>query len=103
MKDNLKMRLVRAPWYRGCEILILSEDERGVVVNMELKEREIGTMTESSLNIDDKSAQTLMDDLWTAGFRPTEGSGSAGSLKATENHLNDFRKIVAKTLDIDLK
>lgn len=48
------------------------------------------------------SAQVLMDDLWAAGLRPTEGSGSAGSLKATENHLNDMRKIVAKQLDISI-
>lgn len=40
-----------------------------------------------------RDAQVLMDDLWKAGLRPTEGSGSAGSLAATERHLADLQKI----------
>ena len=48
-------------------------------------------------------SQTLMDDLWKCGVRPTEGKGSAGSLKATESHLKDMRKIAFKKLGIDHK
>ena len=40
------------------------------------------------------AAQQLMDELWRVGFRPTEGSGSAGSLAATERHLADMRRLV---------
>lgn len=47
-----------------------------------------------------KEAQRLMDELWDCGIRPSEGSGSAGSLKATQNHLEDMRKIVSKMLAI---
>ncbi len=43
------------------------------------------------------SAQQLMDELWNVGLRPTEGAGSAGSLAATERHLNDMRALVFKT------
>ncbi len=43
---------------------------------------------------DNDSIQRLMDELWHAGFRPTEGSGSAGSLAATERHLADMRTLV---------
>lgn len=38
--------------------------------------------------------QQLMDELWRAGLRPTEGSGSAGSMAATERHLEDMRTLV---------
>jgi len=38
-------------------------------------------------------AQQLMDSLWNCGLRPTEGSGSAGSLAATQKHLEDMRKL----------
>lgn len=48
-------------------------------------------------------AQAFMDELWRAGFRPTEGSGSAGSLAATQAHLNDLRAIVGAKLGVDLK
>lgn len=44
-----------------------------------------------------EETQRLMDELWRAGFRPTEGTGSAGSLAATERHLEDMRALVFKT------
>jgi len=47
-------------------------------------------------------AQQLMDQLWLCGLRPTEGTGSAGSLAATEKHLNDMRAIVSKQLQVQL-
>lgn len=46
------------------------------------------------LEIDKHQAQHLMDDLWFCGLRPSEGTGSAGQLNATQNHLLDMRKIV---------
>lgn len=46
------------------------------------------------LRIED--AQNLMDNLWHVGLRPSEGSGSAGSLMATQKHLEDMRAIVFK-------
>lgn len=45
------------------------------------------------LELQPEVAQMLMDELWRAGLRPTEGSGSAGSLAATERHLKDMQTI----------
>lgn len=39
-------------------------------------------------------AQQLMDDLWAAGVRPTEGAGSAGAMSATQEHLKDLRRML---------
>lgn len=47
------------------------------------------------------SAQNLMDELWRIGFRPSEGSGSAGSLAATERHLKDMQRIAFRLLEGD--
>jgi hypothetical protein len=44
-------------------------------------------------------AQSLMDQLWDCGLRPTEGKGSAGSLAAVERHLEDMRKLVFESKD----
>lgn len=41
-------------------------------------------------------AQELMDSLWQCGLRPSEGSGSAGALAATQRHLDDMRTLVFK-------
>ena len=50
-----------------------------------------------TLSMRDEQCQQLMDELWRVGFRPSEGSGSAGSLAATERHLADMRHLVFKT------
>ncbi|MFA7100692.1 MAG: hypothetical protein WC196_02875 [Bacilli bacterium] len=51
-------------------------------------------------SIDTHQAQKLMDDLWDCGLRPSEGTGSAGQLRSTQDHLADMRKIVFKKLGI---
>ena len=50
-----------------------------------------------TFSLNDEATQALMDEIWRAGFRPREGSGSAGSLAATERHLADMRHLVFKT------
>ena len=54
-------------------------------------------------SLDKSASQSLMDDLWSSGIRPSEGSGSAGSLCATQAHLSDMRLIVGSKLGIALK
>lgn len=50
----------------------------------------------------DSALQSLMDGLWQIGVRPRD-IGTAGHLAATQAHLNDFRAIVAKQLDVPFK
>lgn len=47
-----------------------------------------------SFTIDD--AQAFMDELWACGLRPTEGTGSAGAMAATQAHLKDLQRLVFK-------
>lgn len=58
---------------------------------MEKKNKDFRHPPAISLSIDD--AQQMMDQLWKCGIRPKEGSGSAGSLSATERHLKDMQRI----------
>lgn len=53
--------------------------------------------------INGEAAQQLIDDLWQCGLRPSEGAGSAGSLAATQRHLSDMRKLVEKSLKVELQ
>jgi len=53
-----------------------------------------GEMAPIAMSLSDLEAQALMDRLWSAGLRPTEGSGSAGALAATQAHLRDLQKMV---------
>jgi len=68
---------------------------RGVLFEVVPEGQEI----EPTLSLPIESAQELMDSLWQCGLRPSEGSGSAGALRATQNHLEDMRKIVFKMIE----
>jgi hypothetical protein len=46
-------------------------------------------------------AQYLMDQLWTCGLRPSEGTGSAGAMAATQKHLEDMQAIAIGLLRRD--
>ena len=61
-----------------------------------LEPKDEGTVAEPTMLITQQEAQEFIDSLWNAGLRPTEGSGSAGSLAATQRHLDDMRHIVFK-------
>jgi len=85
-------------WMRdSIELLIRQELGNGKMavgrpIIMETVEDE-GRMIEPTLRLSFDQAQYLMDQLWRCGMRPTEGAGSAGSLAATEKHLQDMRTI----------
>lgn len=57
-----------------------------------------GQRIEPCVEFDPKkgAAQTLMDDLWRCGVRPTE-YGSSGQIAAIEAHLKTVREIEART------
>jgi len=61
----------------------------------ELKQEDLGKSYEAldikPLELPSEAVQQLIDELWICGYRPSEGTGSAGSLKATENHLKDMK------------
>lgn len=65
-------------------------------VGTKIKMEEVpdGLNCEPTLTITKEAAQGLMDQLWACGLRPSEGSGSAGALAATERHLADMQKLV---------
>ena len=98
MSEKTQIRATAAPWHGGVELLVRQGDAFGVEVVMKIKEK--GLLIDPTMRLGRDEAQVLMDDLWDSGFRPTEGSGSAGSLKATERHLDDMRTIAFKKLNI---
>ncbi len=67
-----------------------------------INEGEEGAQHPPLMALSQEAAQSLVDELWLCGIRPTEGTGSAGSLAATQAHLADMRAIVANSLGADL-
>lgn len=97
--EGIQVRAQAAPWNRAIELLVRQGGSHGLYVVWHQEPE--GKRVDPTLCLDLTAAQTLMDDLWNAGLRPTEGSGSAGSLRSTEKHLADMRKIAFKGLDIE--
>jgi len=65
---------------------------------VEIGEDKIDDGFEPAFRMSKADGQNLMDELWRCGIRPSEGSGSAGSLAATERHLADMRTIAMGSL-----
>lgn len=92
MKTNLQLRAYPAPWRQAVEFLL--HDGKSAAEEFVLKERDPAVAAAPSFQLSYEQAQTLMDDLWNSGLRPTEGTGSAGALAATQKHLEDMRRLV---------
>ncbi len=90
--EKLEIRASAAPWNRAVHLLIRDGDS--VATGLEMIRVPPGTYCAPSVTFGFDAAQTLMDDLWVCGIRPTEGAGSAGSLAATQRHLEDMRRLV---------
>ena len=92
----LEIRCNRQPWKDGVDLLISEKHgELGFWVADPLVMRQLPEFEAANptMTLSNQAAQNLMDELWQCGLRPSEGTGSAGSLAATERHLADMRKI----------
>lgn len=96
--NNLIFSAQRTHFNRGIELHMAERAGKrlSVAVKVEMRELPEGEMSEPFLRMSLTDAQSLMDELWHCGLRPTEGTGSAGSLAATERHLEDMRRLVFK-------
>lgn len=84
-------RALELHWYVRDEALKINS----AVKSLELERVEEGQYyPEPAAYINYEDAQQLMDELWKCGIRPTEGAGTAGSMSATQKHLEDMRTIV---------
>lgn len=77
----------------GTSISIRWVKGRDAAKNVTFESVKKGEYVPPFANISKALAQKLMDELWICGLRPSEGTGSAGSLAATERHLEDMRKL----------
>lgn len=53
-----------------------------------------------TLQLEQQELQQLMDQLWHAGIRPSNGEGAAGQIGALREHLADMRKIAFGMLNV---
>lgn len=102
-----EIRVARSPWNDTVDLLIMEkqwrrqpDEARRIVTGLTVSDVAPSHIVEPTLRIENTMAQQLMDNLWQCGLRPSEGSGSAGSLAATQKHLEDMRRLVFEAWDL---
>lgn len=108
--SRLQLRARREPWNENVQLMAFTVQSEGgapvarcigePVTFRKLAEGEEAVSHPATLNLTNESAQLLMDELWDCGLRPSEGTGSAGALAATQKHLEDMRKLVGHALKV---
>jgi hypothetical protein len=89
----------------GVSIHLMDEGNQGQLfvaqpVVMKAEEEAYARRLDPMVTLPMALAQQLMDELWNCGLRPTEGTGSAGSLAATERHLADMKALAFHALKV---
>lgn len=102
--SNIEIMARRENWSNGISLsacMTTKGVDHVIAKQLEFVKCAEGVMIEPFVKLEIQEAQQLIDELWQCGLRPSEGTGSAGSLRATEIHLKDMRKIAFKKLNID--
>ena len=79
---------------------VLSTGKRVVARPVVLETLEEDVSSPPMLQLTTDSCQSLMDELWNVGLRPTQGKQSEGQMGATERHLQDMRAIAFTKLQV---
>jgi len=94
LKNKLELALDKqGPWSKRIDVHIRIGEYIAQPLLMK-KPNNLDIIQKPTFSLDYETCQEIVDSLWNFGFRPSEGTGSAGSLKATQNHLEDMRKLV---------
>lgn len=102
MVYDVKFLARRNDWTPNISLYIVDDSGEKLYTakSIEMQERVEGADVSPAITVSPHTAQMLMDSLWDCGLRPSEGTGSAGQLAATQKHLEDMRHIVLHQLGI---
>ena len=103
MEANTDIAARRALFSNKIELSMVVVQSDGSLLaakHVEMSHVDEGTVVDPFMVMPLETAQLLMDELWACGLRPSEGTGSAGSLAATERHLKDMKTIAFHALKI---
>lgn len=102
MTDQFRAYARRTDYNQRIELLIGFKRGDGVFDHGQpliFERLEPGGIAPPTISLRPEEAQSIMDALWDAGLRPTEGTGSAGALAATQKHLEDMRTIAFRVIE----
>lgn len=71
-----------------------------VVKPVDFEETDGDIIAEPTIRLPLECGQSMIDDLWSAGYRPSQGVSSTGQDDARKSHIDDLRSIVRSLLKI---
>lgn len=103
--DEIRIRTKFEAWNDqvGFQISCKTSGQLGYAKRIEFEERKEGEYIGETFRISTHETQALFDELWRLGFKPKDGTGSAGQLLATEAHLGDMKTVAFKLLDHEIQ
>lgn len=111
MAGETELLAYHAPWVNSIELLlrhirpgVIGERSVAIATNIEFRTVEEGEDMKDlapTFRLSPEKAQTLMDELWKCGVRPSKDWFGPGELASTKEHLKDMRALVAQALEIE--
>ena len=106
---NIEVWVYYSNWMRSLEMLLVGRPHiespdiyYATDITFERQSAdEAGAHIEPLVHLSPHAAQKLMDDLWTCGLRPSDGTDNLGQLQATQQHLADMRRLTFSRLRIE--
>ena len=95
------LKVIRKEWSDTFCFLVCETDFEGKVISLgksvEMQKHEPGSyIADGTFELPARMAQSLINELWSLGLRPTEAKYPQGELNATKAHLEDMRTLVFK-------
>lgn len=105
MNDNrLRFYCQRSPYSDDIKLHVATgHPVNGIAKPLEFEAHQPGHLAPDTpaLTMQQEAAQELIDVLWGAGLRPTQGKQSEGVTAAQGRHLEDMRALAFGKLNID--
>lgn len=97
--DRIEIHANKVPYDRRIDLYFIQGNK--FISGVKFSEIEPGSEINKAVQIDVDTAQSLMNQLYNIGIRPTGIEQSIAALPATKNHLEDMRKIAFMFLEKD--
>lgn len=102
--ERVWLSAVLTPWRRRLDIRLgMRISEHHIAIAQPLtfvEEKDEAQEIAPFLSLGPDDWQTLMDEMWRAGIRPTSGAGTQSEAGAMERHLADMRKLAFHALKV---
>ncbi len=107
IEEKIGFRLTRDDFSRKTNVHVVVTDLEGkvksVAASLNMEAYDVGSALSPSpaIMVEDDILQSLMDQLWRLGIKPSDYVDNRGQVTAMAEHISDMRMVVKKAMKID--